>query len=485
MQGSSLKNKTFQGIKWSFIDNIAGSGVTFLVGLILARILTPAEFGIIGIVTVFIVISNTIIEGGFSTALIRKFEVTDDDYNTVFYVNLFVSVLFLLFILFFSGQIASFFDEPILEKVLPVMSIMLLLNALTITQRVDLTRRVDFKTLAYISLAASIFSGIIGIILALLGFGVWSLAWQQLIRQFINSLLLWLSNKWRPKLRFSTNSFHELFGFGSKILGANLINTIYKNIFNIIIGKIYSVSQLGQYTRAEQFSLILTNNLTTVIQRVSFPILSSLQNDKTQLTMAFKKFTIYSALVTFPLVLGLAAVSKPLIVLLIGEKWIEASLYLQIMCIWGILYPLTNLNINMLNVGGYSNIILKLEVIKKILFLPVLVIGFYFNLVYMLWAAAIYYYIEFIFNSWFSEKYFNYGVIKQAKDVSLILFISLFVSGCMWLISLINMSNIFIFALQCTIGVSLYILIFEKLALPEYLKLKDLLLKKIVKTTDG
>lgn len=490
MQGTSVKDKTLKGVKWSFIDNIVGSGVTFIVGLILARLLTPAEFGIIGIVTVFIVISNTIIDGGFSTALIRKLEVTDDDYNTVFYINLFVSILLVLLLVLFSNKIALFFNEIILEKVFPVMSLILLINALTIVQRADLTRRVDFKTQAFISLAASVGSGIIGITLALLGYNVWSLVWQQLSRQFINSLLLWALNRWKPKLRFSLTSFRELFGFGSKILGANLLNTVYKNIFNIIIGKIYSVPQLGQYTRAEQFNLILTNNLTTVIQRVSFPILSSIQGNKEHLTNTFRKFTIYSSLITFPLILGLGAIAKPLIIVLIGEKWLIAATYLQIMCVYGILYPLTNLNINMLNVGGYSNVILRLEIIKKILFIPVLIVGFYFDLVYMLWAVALYYYIEFIFNSWYSERLFNYGILKQAKDIAPILLISLLVSVCVWAISLVPLQNIYILLLQCITGLSLYFLLFEKTSLPEYVQLKKMAiieLRKLKKReiTDG
>lgn len=483
MQKTSLKDKTLKGIKWSFIDNIAGSGITFLVGLILARILTPVEFGIIGIVTVFVAISNTIIDGGFSTALIRKLEVTDDDYNTVFYTNLLLSISIIIILVLCSDKIALFYNEPILVKIIPVMSLLLLINALTIVQRVKLTRKIDFKTQAIISLIASLGSGIIGISLALSGYHVWSLVWQQLSRQFINSFLLWISNKWYPKFKFSLSSFKELFGFGSKILGANLINTIYKNIFNIVIGKIYSVEQLGQYTRAEQFNQILTNNLTSVIQRVSFPVLSSLQDDKTKLKKTFRKFTIYSSLITFPLVLGLGAIAKPLITVLIGKKWLAAATYLQIMCVYGILYPLTNLNLNMLNVGGYSNLILKLEIIKKTLFIPVVIVGFYFDLTHMLWAAVIYYYVEFIFNSWYSEKLFNYGILKQAKDITPILLISLLVSFFVWGISFLQLNNALILILQCIVGFLLYFFIFEKTSFPEYIQLKRIVLNELQKIT--
>lgn len=476
---TSLRNKGLSGIKWSFIDNIAGSGITFLVGVILARILTPAEFGIIGIITVFIAISNVFIDSGFSTALIRKVEVTQEDYNTVFYSNLIVSTVLIVFFLLTSKSIAHFFAEPSLEVILPVMSLLLLINALTIVQRTDLVRKIDFKTQAVVSLIASVGSGVLGISLALLKFGIWSLVWQQLSRQLLISLFLWVFNRWKPTINFSKDSFKELFGFGSKILFANLINTIYKNIFNIIIGKVYSPADLGQYNRADQFNIIFTNNLTSIIQRVSLPTLSSVQNDRVKLTTLFRKFTKYSVLVSFPLMLGLAAVSKPLVILLIGPKWIDASKYLQIMCIYAISYPLTIINLNMLNVEGRSDIILKLEIIKKLLFLPIFIVGFITNIIYMLWAAVVYYYIEFFLNSYYSEKLFNYGAKKQLKDVLPILVISFLISFAMWLISFISLPIIFILLIQISFGLILYIITFEKLKLKEYIEIKSLLKDKL------
>lgn len=476
---SSIKNKTLKGLKWSFIDNIAGSGVTFLVGLVLARLLSPAEFGIIGIILIFIAVSNTLIDSGFSTALIRKFEVSKEDYNTVFYTNLFIAAILIVLFFIFSNNIADFFKEKLLADVFPVMSFLLLINAFGIVQKTDLIRKIDFKKQAIISLIASVVSGIIGITLALLDFGVWSLVWQQLSRYFFITLLLWFFNNWRPTFHFSWKNFKELFGFSSKILGADLINTIYKNIFNLIIGKFYSTAQLGQYTRAEQFNVILTNNLTTVIQKVTFPTLSSVQNDSDRLRFVFRKFIIYSAFLSFPLVLGLGVMAKPLIIVTIGEKWLEASFYLQIMCLYGILYPLTNLNLNMLNVAGRSDIILKLEIIKKIFFIPVFVVGFYYGLTTMLCAAVIYYYIEFIFNSWFSERFFDYGLVKQIKDVMPILLISVLISSVMWLISFIPIANILIVILQFLIGLFFYIIVFEKLSFPEYLELKEIIQEKL------
>ncbi len=485
MSNTLLKFRTLKGISWSLIDNLAGSGVTFIIGLVLARLLSPSEFGVIGMVMVFIALSNVFVEGGLSRALIRKLDVSDNDYNTAFFSNIIISIIFVILLNLLAESISSFFNVAILSKILPFVSSLVLINGAAIVHKTILIRNVDFKSQAIVSLIASICSGIIGITLAVLGYGVWSLVWQQISRYFFNTLFLWVFNKWRPSLVFSIDSFKELFGFGSKVLLADLINSVYKNIFNVIIGKVYKAEQLGQYDNAERFNTILTNNLTSVVQRVSYPILSSVQANKENLTHVFRKFTIYSALVFFPLILGLAAMSKPLLVFLIGEKWLDASIYLKIMCVYGILYPFTNLNLNMLNVVGRSDKILKLEIIKKILFTPVFIVGIKVGMLEMLWAAVVYYYVEFVFNTWYSEKYFNYGLLKQVKDVIPFLLISLFAAVVMWFISLIPVSNIIILLLQISVGGLICFICFEKAQFPEYLQMKRILIDLIKNTINN
>lgn len=475
----SIKNKAITGIKWSFIDNIANSGITFLVGIVLARLLSPVEFGILGLITVFIAISNSIVDGGFATALIRKNDVTDNDYNTVFYCNLGIAILLMLVLIFFSNTIARFFNESILRLILPVMSLLLLINAFTIIQRTIFVKRIDFKTQAKISLIASVGSGIIGISLALFKFGVWSLVAQQLSRQVLLSFFLWFYSNWRPKLVFSNESFKELFGFGSKILLSNLVNTFYQNIFLSIIGKLYNTEQLGKYTRAEQFNTIFTNNLTVIIQKVSFPALSLLQNDKARLSFMFRKSIIYSSIITFALVFGLAAMAKPIILILIGAKWIDSVLYLQILCLYGILYPLSIINLNMLNIQGRSDLLLKLELIKKLLFIPVFVVGFYFELKYMLLAAVVYYYVEFLFNSYYSERFFGYGTFKQIKDLFPIFFISAISSLLVWFVTFFDLNLYLTLGLQIVLFVFLIIFSYSIFKQSEYVELKILLAEKL------
>lgn len=475
----SLKSKGINGIKWSLIDNIANSGITFLVGIVLARILSPQEFGVLGLIAILIAIANTIIDGGFTTALLRKENVTEKDYNTVFYSNLAIAILLYLVLFLSAKYIAIFFSVLILKSIIPVMGLLLIINSLSIIQRVVFIRKIDFKTQAKVSLIASCLSGIIGIGSALLSFGVWSLVLQQISRQLLNTLFLWIYSTWRPKLIFSKDSFVSLFGFGVKLLFTNLINTLYKNIFYFIIGKIYTVDKLGQYTRAEQFNTIFANNLTSVIQRVSFPMLSRIQNEQERITYLFRKIIIYSTLITSVFVGSLAATAKPLFLILIGEKWLEAAMYLQIMCFYAILYPLQNLNLNMLNIASRSDIVLTLEIIKKILFLPVFLVGFYYDIIAMLWAAVVYYLIEYFINTFYNERYFNYGIIKQLKDLLPIFAITLFVSFCMWSITLFNLSNIVTLFIQILIGIFLYFIIYELSRLPEYLELKEIVINQI------
>jgi O-antigen/teichoic acid export membrane protein len=272
-------------------------------------------------ITVFIAISNSFIDSGFSSALIRKTDIKNIDYNTVFYFNLAVGVLFYLILYLCSPLISSFFNEPILIPVTRVIGIILIINALSIIQRTIFVKKIDFKTQTRVSFLSSVLSGIIGVGMAFWGYGVWSLAGQQISRQFFNTLFLWLYSSWRPSLEFSKASFREMFGFGSKLLLSGLLDTAYQNIYYLIIGRFYTANQLGQYSRAEQFSSIFSSNLTTVIQRVSYPALSSIQEEQKRLRLAYKKTLKTTMLISFTCMLGLAAIAKSLLLMLIGEQW--------------------------------------------------------------------------------------------------------------------------------------------------------------------
>ncbi|WP_199898572.1 lipopolysaccharide biosynthesis protein [Prolixibacter bellariivorans] len=376
----TLKHKTVNGLFWSFIDTFANQGVQFVVGIVLARILSPKEFGLIGMLTIFIAISQSLIDSGFTQALIRKKNCTDADYSTVFYFNLAVSFLTYAILLTFSGAIGSFFKEPLLKPLIQVLGIGLILNSFGIIQRAILTKTINFKLQTKISLIASSGSGIIAVTMALNGFGVWSLIALTLSRFGLTSIFLWIWAKWKPRAVFSKKSFNELFGFGSKLLLSGIIDTAYRNIYYLIIGKYFSAVELGYYTRADQFNSLPSQNITGVIQRVTYPVLANIQDDIPRLRANYRKLIRSTMLITFVLMLGMAATAKPMILTLIGEKWSPAIIYLQMLCFVGMFYPLHALNLNMLQVQGRSDLFLKLEIIKKILAIPTIIIGVYWGL---------------------------------------------------------------------------------------------------------
>ncbi len=476
---NSIKEKTINGVGWSFADNIVSTGITFLVGLILARILSPAEFGILGMIAVFIAISNTIVDSGFSSALIRKNDTTNTDYNTVFYFNLLLGIVLYGVLFLSSPAISRFFNEPILIPITRVMGIILVINSFGIIQRTILTKKVDFKTQTKISLIASLTSGFAGIGMAVNGLGVWSLVGQQVSRQLLNSIFLWVFNKWRPVLEFSKKSFKELFGFGSKLLASGLIDTIYRNIFYLIIGKFYQADKLGQYTRAEGFNSVFSSNLSGIVQRVSFPVLSSIQDDIIQLKQAYRRIIKTTMLVTFTCMLGLAAVAHPLIVVLIGEKWLPAAGYLQIICLAGMLYPLHAINLNMLQVKGRSDLFLRLEIIKKTLGILPIVLGIFLGIEIMLWGSVLTSFVAYFLNSYYSGQLIHYSIIDQIKDILPSFGMALSMAIIVYLVGILfSMPLIVQLILQLLIGVALIFGICEVLRFEDYLYIKQLVKDK-------
>lgn len=472
----NIKDKAVKGVGWSFVDNVASSGITFLVGLILARLLTPAEYGIMAMIAIFIAISNSIIDSGFSNALVRKINIQRIDYNTVFFFNLVVSFVMYLLLYIASPAISAFFKEPILIEIIRVISWVLVINALAIIPRTIFVRNVDFKTQTKVSLISSITSGIVGIGMALSGFGVWSLVGQQLSRQLLNTVFLWIYCSWRPIFEFSKDSFKELFGFGSKLLLSGLLDTIYKNVYYIIIGRFYTSAQLGQYTRAEQFNTIFSSNLTSVVQRVSYPVLSSIQEEPERLREAYRKVIKCTMLITFACMLGLAAVAKPLILILIGDKWLPAVYFLQIICFSGMLYPLHAINLNILQVKGRSDLFLKLEIIKKIIAIGPILMGILYGIEYMLLGSVVTSFIAYFLNSYYSANLIGYPTMEQIKDIFPTFLISLGTALLMWCLTIFELSELILLPIQIIMGLAVAFILYEKLHLQEYMELKQLAL---------
>ncbi|MFI3296607.1 MAG: lipopolysaccharide biosynthesis protein [bacterium] len=475
----NLKKKAVKGTAWSAIDNIANNGVSFLVGIILARLLSPAEYGQIAIITIFIALFNSLVDSGFSNALIRKNNVKDVDYCTVFYFNLIVSI-FLFWALFFaSPYISQFFNQPTIISPMRVMGIIVIINALSIVQRTRLIKNIDFKTQTKISLIASISSGCVGITLAYLGYGVWSLVFQQISRQLLNSIFLWFFNKWVPSLQFSVESFKEMFSFGWKLLVSGLIDTIWKDIYKLVIGKFYMPATLGQYERAAQFRKIFSSNLTSIIQRVSYPVLSSVNDDPVRLKRAYQKVIKTTMFVTFCAMLGLAAVARPMILTLIGEKWMQSVGFLQIICFSGMMYPLHAINLNMLQVQGRSDLFLKLEIIKKIIAVGPLLLGIFINIYWMLIGSVFTGFFAYYLNTRYSGKEIGYPASEQIKDILPSFTIAVIMALAVYPLSYINMPQLPLFIIQIITGVALVILLSKISKNQEYLELKNIVLSFI------
>ena len=470
-----LKRKTIKGIGWSFIDNIANTGITFLVGLVLARILSPSEFGIIGMLAIFIAVANTLVDSGLSSSLIRKNDTTNTDYNTIFFFNIFISTSLYVLLFLIAPSISAFFREPILVPVSRVLSLVLIINSFSIIQRTILIKRIDFKTQTKISLIASVSSGIIGIGMALCGNGLWSLVGQQVSRQLLNTMLLWVFNSWRPVFEFSKDSFKVHFGFGSKLLLSGLLDTLYKNVFNLIIGRFYQADQLGQYSRAESFSGIFSSNLTGVVQRVSYPTLSSIQDDSMLLRQAYRRVIKTTMFISFSCILGLAAVSKPMIVVLIGSKWLQAAEYLPIICLGTMLYPLHAINLNMLQVKARSDLFLRLEVLKKAIGLIPIFLGIFIGIKAMLWGGVLTSFIAYFLNSYYSGRLINYSMKEQVMDITPSFLLSLGMAVIVHLIEVFSsMGMLSTLIIQISIGVLVVIGFSELFRLKDYLYVKQL-----------
>jgi len=424
-------------------------------------------------ITFFIAVSQSFIDSGFSQALIRKQDCSDTDLSTVFIFNFIVGCLFFAILFLSAPAISNFYNEPQLTMLVRVLSVVLVIDALSMVQRTILTRRIDFKLQTKISVIATVSSGVIGITMAFKGFGVWSLVAKTISQRVINSFLLWIWNKWIPKLIFSIDSFKNLFSFGSRLLVSGLMETAYQNVYYLIIGKIFSAKELGYYTRADQFQKLPSSNINGIITRVSYPVLSKLQDDDAQLKAAFRKLIKSSMLISFVLMFGLAAVAKPLVLTLIGEKWRNSIIYLQLLCFVGVQYPIHALNLNLLQIKGRSDLFLRLEIIKKVLVIPVILFGIFYGINAMIVGMAIFSAFAIFLNGYWTKRFINYSVITQIKDIFpsfLIALISaLIVSFAGYFLPLKSM---YILIIQLILGASIVIALCELLNINEYREIK-------------
>ena len=474
MQQESLKNRTVKGVGWSAADALLGQGVMFLVGLILARLLSPEEYGLIGICLIFTTVLNGIVESGFSNALIRKKTVSDEDYNTMFLTNLAISIVLYLLLFATAPFVADFFHRQELTALVRVTGLVLFCNALSITQVTILTKRIDFKTKTKASLFYAVISGVVGIVMAFGGFGVWALVAQQLARQFFYTAGLWMLNHWYPKFSFSKDSFCYMWGFGWKLLVSGILNNVWNQLYQVVIGRCYTPATLGQYTRSQEYASIFSSNITSIVQRVSYPVLAEIQDDKARMVEGYRKVIKMTMFVTAVCMISLGAVSEPLIYCLIGEKWHEAATYLPLICISMSLYPLHAINLNMLQVQGRSDIFLYLEIIKKVIAVVPISIGIFVGIYWMLVASIFTGIVSYFLNSYYTGKSLGYTSWKQLRDVMPSYAIAFVIAFSVYFLKYLPLSCWVILPLQIGVGVVVGIGSCEIWKLPEYKACKNM-----------
>jgi len=475
MPEQSLKDKTVKGTFWSAADAFLGQGVTFIIGLVLARLLSPEEYGLIGIVAIFTTILTGIVDSGFSNALIRKKDTTNEDYNTMFITNMVVSIALFGLLFVCSPLIANFFARQELIWLVRAMGLILILQALSITQVTILTKRIDFKTKTKASLISALLSGAIGIGMAFTGFGVWSLVGQQLSKQLCYTLCLWFFNNWWPKLKFSMDSFKYMWGFGWKIMVSGLLNNMWNQLYQVVVGKFYSPATLGQYSRSEQYASIFSSNITSIVQRVSYPVLSQVQNEEERMLSGYRRIIKTTMFVTAVLMIFMGAIAEPLIYCLIGPQWSEAATYLPLICLSMMLYPLHAINLNMLQIQGRTDIFLILEVVKKILAVGPICIGIFVNIYWMLIGSIILGFICFFLNSYYTGKLLGYSSWMQLKDVAPSFGIAFMVALSVYFLKYIPISYWVVLPIQIIGGTSVFIGVCEFFMLPEYIELKSII----------
>lgn len=453
---SSIASKSIHGILWSAIEKFSLQGVQFFIGIVLARLLSPSDFGMIGMLSIFMGVSQTFIDGGFSSALIRQKEVSAKDYGTTFLINFFISLLAFLILFFTAPFIARFYNISELELVIRVFSTTLIINALFTVHNVKLTRNIDFKTQSKASICSALISGAVGITLAYKGFGVWSLVAQAICNSTLNLILLTFLLKWFPAPTFSRASFQNLFGFGSKILIASIISSIYSNLYNIVIGKKFSATILGYYSRADQLGQFPSQNIAGILSRVTYPILSQLQDDSSRLHDVYIKYLQLSCFIIFPLMMGLAALAKPLIILLLGEKWAPSVILLQILCLGLMFDPICNINLNLLYVKGRSDLVLKLEIIKKTIAITILIASLPFGLMGLCIGRALYGIVATLLNMTYTKRFIDLSIWRQARLILPSLALSLLMAAEAYSITLSNLNHVLQLILGIIVGITLY-----------------------------
>ncbi len=454
----SLRSQTVQGLLWSLLESAGLKGVQFTVGVVLARLLFPEQFGLIGMLTIFMAVAQAFIDSGFGAALIQKREVTATDMCSIFYFNIFIGLVSAGILCAAAPWIANFYSQPMLTPLTRVLSLILIINSFGLIQETILAKQINFKTNTQASLVASVLSGFAGIILAVTGFGVWSIVGQQILSAGFRTLALWFLTPWRPAWVFSFQSLKTMFGFGSKMLISGLLNQIFSNGYFLIIGRLFSATDLGFFTRAKAIGELPTQTLSGMVGRVTFPVFSTIQDDPVRLKSGLKKALVLLVMANFPIMVCLLTIARPLVLFLLTDKWIDSVPYLQLFCLVGLLFPLHLINLNVLQALGRSDLFLRLEVIKKILVIINVSITWQWGISAMIWGMIITSLISYYLNSYYIGTLIDYAIGEQIGDLASYLVLSVVMAFAVHTAGFLSYPNLWSqLAVQLSIGISSYV----------------------------
>lgn len=453
----SVKKKVISSLFWKLLERGGTQGISFIVQLVLARLLLPADYGQIALVQIFILIATVLVQNGFSSALIQKKDADEADFSSIFYLNLFMASVLYTILFFVAPVISRFYEMPTLLLVLRVLSLTLFFGAFNSIQIAYLSRNMMFKKLFFSSLGAIMVSGTVGVTAAYLGWGVWALVAHQLTNQLMVTVVLWFTVKWRPKWLFSFEKVKVLFSYGWKLLLSSLISTLYTDLRSLFIGKIYSAEMLGFYNRGQQFPKLIITNIDTSIQSVMFPALSSHQDDSKRVKEMMRRAVLTSSFIIFPMMVGLAVVAKPLILILLTEKWLPAVPFMQIFCASFALTPIQTANLQAIIALGRSDIYLKLEIIKKSVGIGIILISLPFGIYALAWGVVLTSVLANIFNAYPNKKLLEYSYFEQWKDILPSLLISLVMGSVIYVFGLLGLAAWQILIIQVLLGAIIYI----------------------------
>ncbi|WP_276966154.1 lipopolysaccharide biosynthesis protein [Bacteroides graminisolvens] len=417
MKEQSLKQKTVGALLWNLLDRMGQQVLLFIVGIIVANILSVEDYALVGMLAIFTAIANIVLDSGFSSALIRKQDATEEDYSSVFYFNLSISVILYAILFFAAPYIAQFYNQPLLTDLTRIIFLSLPFNSLSLIQNTLLNKKIEFKRLAKINFISLLISGGCSLAMAYNGLGVWTLAWQPVILSFSKSALLWMSNQWRPKLIFQLSNIQSLFGFASSLLLASLINSIFTNIYSVAIGKLYPTKDLGYYSQGNKISLMVISSIYSSLQAATYPIFSSIQDDKERSIRSYRKTIRFTAFLTFPLMIGLVSIAEPLISILLKKEWAGCIPFFQLTCIAGIFTILTSINQNFIKVYGRSDVIFKLEIVRTVLIILGLLVSLKESALVMIGIQTLIQAIIYLISIIYIGHSIEYSWTKQLKDI--------------------------------------------------------------------